>query len=54
MVKAVQADFSLMVNEIKGILGIAENSGDEGTADMLLGIQKSLEKHIWMLQAFLG
>lgn len=54
MVKVVQADFELMVNEIKGILGMAENSGDDGTGDMLLGIQSSLEKHIWMLQAFLG
>jgi starvation-inducible DNA-binding protein len=27
---------------------------DEGTADLLLGISESFQKHIWMFKAFLG
>lgn len=28
-------------------------AGDEGTVDMLVGIIKSIEKHLWMLRSFL-
>ncbi len=33
---------------------IAQEAGDEMTSDLLLGIHTELEKHVWMLKAFLG
>jgi starvation-inducible DNA-binding protein len=33
---------------------VASENEDERTADMLTQIQTSLEKHRWMLEAFLG
>jgi len=35
-------------------MALAEEQNDEITGDMLLGIHGSLEKHVWMLKAFLG
>jgi starvation-inducible DNA-binding protein len=54
MVKTIYADFSLLINELKVVIGLAEKEEDQGTADILVGIQKNLLKHMWMLQAFLG
>lgn len=54
MVKAVIADFEKLSDELQNGIKIAESTGDDGTADMFIGIKKSLSKHIWMLNAYLG
>ncbi|HYK73444.1 MAG TPA: Dps family protein [Pseudoneobacillus sp.] len=54
MVQAISSDFSLLVGELKEGMSIAEKENDEITGDMLLAIHSSLEKHVWMLKAFLG
>ncbi|RTE09318.1 Dps family protein [Paenibacillus whitsoniae] len=54
MVEAIIADFTTVTEELKVGMKACEQVGDETTSDMLLGIQTSLEKHRWMLQAFLG
>lgn len=54
MVKAVKTDFSTMAEELKEAVKLAEQRDDQGTADMLLAVKQSLDKHIWMLMAFLG
>ncbi|WP_405080039.1 Dps family protein [Paenibacillus chitinolyticus] len=54
MVRALLADFDTIINECKTGMKEAEKAGDEGTADMLLGITQSLEKHRWMLGSFLN
>lgn len=54
MVQAIHDDFSTIVNELKWDIDLAEQNDDQGTADILIGIQKNLRKHMWMLQAFLG
>lgn len=54
MVRTVVNDFRLMISELKEGMELAQNAHDETTADMLLGIHTSLEKHVWMLSAFLG
>lgn len=54
MVKTIHADFTTIMNELKAAQGLAEQNNDQGTADMLLGIQSNLQKHLWMLQAFMG
>lgn len=54
MVQATVRDFSMITAELKKGIELADQSGDETTGDMLLSIHQSLEKHIWMLNAFLG
>jgi starvation-inducible DNA-binding protein len=54
MVQSISSDFSLLVGELKEGMAIAEQANDEITGDMLLAIHSSLEKHVWMLKAYLG
>ncbi|MET3697165.1 starvation-inducible DNA-binding protein [Bacillus oleivorans] len=54
MVQSTQDDFEILIDEFKDGMIIAEEAGDETTADMLLSIHQSLEKHVWMLKSFLG
>lgn len=54
MVQNIANDFSTIIQEVKQAIEIADNLKDDATADMLIGITKSLEKHLWMLNAFLG
>jgi starvation-inducible DNA-binding protein len=54
MVQSISSDFSLLVGELKEGMSIAEQANAEITGDMLLAIHSSLEKHVWMLKAFLG
>lgn len=54
MVETIIGDFSAMVSELKEGISIAQEAGDETTADMLLAIHTGLEKHVWMLRAFNG
>ncbi|WP_071460496.1 Dps family protein [Bacillus massilinigeriensis] len=54
MVKMIVEDFSTMIGELKNAMDIAEAAKDETTGDMLLSIHSSLEKHVWMLNSFLG
>ncbi|MGK5511447.1 Dps family protein [Brevibacillus formosus] len=53
MVETIARDFSILVDELKLAMEAADQADDEATADMLLGIRSSLEKHIWMLKSFL-
>ncbi|MNM75812.1 General stress protein 20U [compost metagenome] len=54
MVDAVIEDFRLVVTQLKEGIHTAEEAGDEASADLLLGIQTALDKHIWMLSAYMG
>ncbi|MFJ7729500.1 Dps family protein [Neobacillus sp. NPDC097160] len=53
MVQAVINDFSLVINELKAGMEVAEQTNDEVTSDMFLGLIGKLEKHNWMLKSFL-
>jgi starvation-inducible DNA-binding protein len=53
MVAELAGDFDRMIGELKEGIEEADKAGDESTADMLLGIHTSLEKHVWMLHSFL-
>jgi len=53
MVSDVVKDFETMIEELKEGMEAADALGDETTADMLLAIHQSLEKHVWMLRSFL-
>lgn len=54
MVASVIADFEAVAKEMKEGMKAAGEAGDEATSDMLLGVVESLDKHVWMLNAYLG
>lgn len=54
MVKSIAEDFGLMMAELKEGIDIAAEDGDVSTEDLLLAIYASIEKHKWMLDAFVG
>lgn len=54
MVQAVVSDFTTLISELHEGIVAAEAADDEATGDMFLGMSESLQKHVWMLQAFLG
>ena len=54
MVQSIINDFSIITGELKEGMSTAEELDDETTGDMLLAIHSGLEKHIWMLNAYLG
>ncbi|MEC2054831.1 DNA starvation/stationary phase protection protein [Peribacillus psychrosaccharolyticus] len=54
MVKNIISDFETLSDEFAEIISIAEENSDEVTGDMLVGMKKSLNKHTWMLRAYLG
>ncbi|RDU36848.1 DNA starvation/stationary phase protection protein [Neobacillus piezotolerans] len=54
MVRSVVGDFTTLIGELKEGMDLAAETGDETTGDMLLAIHASLEKHVWMLNSFLG
>jgi starvation-inducible DNA-binding protein len=54
MVQSIINDFSIITGELKEGMNVAEETNDETTGDMLLAIHSGLEKHVWMLTAFLG
>ncbi|NLC94957.1 MAG: DNA starvation/stationary phase protection protein [Bacilli bacterium] len=49
MIKELIKDFELIVKELDEVFEI----GDEVTKDMVIGIQSSFQKHIWMLKTYL-
>lgn len=53
MVSELVEDFNTLIDESKEGMDAADSLGDETTADMLLAIHQSLEKHNWMLRSFL-
>ncbi|NMD69063.1 DNA starvation/stationary phase protection protein [Bacillus sp. DNRA2] len=54
MVQAIINDFMLIIGELKEGMSLAAELSDETTGDMLLAIHSGLEKHVWMLTAYLG
>ena len=54
MAAMIVKDFETVISELKSGLKTARQAQDEPTSDILIGMQKSLEKHVWMLKAFNG
>ncbi|PRO64852.1 Dps family protein [Alkalicoccus urumqiensis] len=55
MVEQLVSDFDKISNELKeDIETLEDDADDEATADMLIAIRQSVDKHNWMLRAFLG
>ncbi|ULO06679.1 DNA starvation/stationary phase protection protein [Paenibacillus sp. 19GGS1-52] len=54
MVTELVKDFTAVAEELQGVITAAEELRDQPTADLLIGIRSSVEKHVWMLNAFQG
>lgn len=54
MVDTVVADYDKIMKSLKKGMELAAEDGDDMTEDMLNAIHQNLEKHSWMLSAFLG
>ena len=54
MVQTTIDDFKKVMDALKEAMETAAEEGDDRTEDLLNGNYQSLEKHTWMLSAFLG
>lgn len=54
MVKIIADDFGKTMNSLKVGMTLAADVGDDMTEDLLNATYQSIEKHQWMLNAFLG
>lgn len=54
MVEQTIVDFKLVMDAINNGMELASAAGDDRTEDLLNAQYQSLEKHTWMLTAFLG
>lgn len=54
MVQNIYDDFYVIAEELKNGIGLSDEAGDETTGDLLLSIHRTIEKHNWMLKAYLG
>jgi starvation-inducible DNA-binding protein len=54
MVSQLTDDFEMLTDEMTKAIEDAEKNEDQPSADMLIGIRQSIEKHTWMLKAYLG
>ena len=54
MVQIIIDDFQKIMDALEKAMETAAEVGDDRTEDLLNGTYQSLEKHSWMLKAFLG
>src|SRR3954451_19072158 len=54
MVKTLVDDFNNICSQLTEGITLAEDNDDQPTADMFIAIRNSLEKHRWMLSAYLA
>lgn len=54
MVQEVVKDFTIIAEELKAGIEVAEQNNDEVTGDLFLGLIEKLNKHVWMLKSFLN
>ncbi|GFN32704.1 Dps family protein [Paenibacillus xylaniclasticus] len=54
MVRSLVIDFTGIVERLKQAAELADAKGDGPTADMLITRREQVQKHLWMLRAFLG
>lgn len=54
MVQHLLEDLATLCESYREGIELAGKAGDDATADLLTGYVGSLEKHMWMLRAYLG
>jgi len=53
MVATTISDFQKLMKALNSTMELAAEEGDDRTEDLLNAMYQSLEKHTWMLKAFL-
>ncbi len=53
-VEGVVSSLQALIVEQRALAEIAEEAGDQGSADLVTGYYQAQEKHVWMYNAFLG
>jgi starvation-inducible DNA-binding protein len=54
MVTQLVEDFRMLADELTQSIEDAEKNEDQPSADMMIQVRTSLEKHAWMFEAYLG
>lgn len=54
LVRSLRDDHRRLAERLRGAITAAQEAGDEATADVLIGREKSHDKTAWMLTATLG
>jgi starvation-inducible DNA-binding protein len=54
MVREVLSDFRILLEYLFKVVDVAADVGDSGTEEMIKGFIHQIEKHHWMLSAFLA
>lgn len=54
MVRQLAQDYDTVIKELDEGRKIAEDAGDDRTADIFIGMITDIEKNNWMLKSFLG
>lgn len=54
MVELLSKDFDQLVKEFDAAIEAAEEKNDDPSADLFIGMKASVEKHNWMLKAYLN
>lgn len=54
MVQQLVSDFQQLTEELHEAIQITEESADHSTADILTGVLTKIQKHRWMMEAYLG
>ncbi|MDG5789459.1 DNA starvation/stationary phase protection protein [Evansella sp. AB-P1] len=54
MVRTLAGDLEKLSMELNDDIDVLEELEDQATADMLIAVRQSVEKHHWMLRSFLG
>jgi starvation-inducible DNA-binding protein len=54
LVLAILSDFHILIEHEREIMEITDESGDDGTNDMINKFMQFKEKNTWMLRAFCG
>lgn len=54
MVRTLADDFDIICTELTEGITAADDNDDQPTADLFIAIRTSLEKHRWMLEAYLA
>jgi len=54
MVEQLIGDYGVLRGELAAAIRLADEEGDAVTSDMLTSLAGRMDKHVWMLRAFLG
>lgn len=54
MVREVLSDFTILLGHMVSVVDVSVELGDSGTEELIKGFIKGIEKHHWMLSAFMA